>query len=99
VETIVLGRPGDGDVEGHLASQRPGIEAASMRTQLLCLPVFLGDPELAGRVAHGWGALARACHPRTYELAPTAQEQEQADGSTSLTTSSSQSTSGSVAAS
>jgi hypothetical protein len=55
---------------------RSGIESASMRTQLLCLPSFLGDEELAGRVAHSWSALTRACHQHPYELAPTAQELE-----------------------
>jgi hypothetical protein len=53
-----------------------GIQAATMRSQLLCLPSFLGDAELAGRIAHGWGALTRACHQHPYELAPTAQELE-----------------------
>jgi hypothetical protein len=56
--------------------KRSGIEAANMRTQLLCLPSFLGDEEFAGRVAHSWGALTRACHQHPYELAPTAQELE-----------------------
>jgi hypothetical protein len=56
--------------------KRPGVEAASMRTQLLCLPSVIGDTELAGQVSHGWGALTRACHQHPYELAPTAQELE-----------------------
>lgn len=57
--------------------KRSGIGAASMRTQLLCLPSFLGDASLAGRVAHGWSALTTACHQHPYELAPTALELEQ----------------------
>lgn len=56
--------------------RRPGVEAASMRTQLLCLPTVIDDAELAGRVSHGWAALTRACHQHPYELAPTAQELE-----------------------
>src|SRR6266511_2633735 len=40
----------------------PGLERASMRCQLLCLPIVLTDRELAGRAAHAWVALTRACH-------------------------------------
>src|SRR6266498_1395048 len=39
----------------------PGLERASMRCQLLCLPIVLTDRELAGRAAHAWVALTRAC--------------------------------------
>jgi hypothetical protein len=52
----------------------PGIERASMRCQLLCLPSFLSDRELAGRAAHAWVALTFACHHHPYELPPTAEE-------------------------
>jgi hypothetical protein len=45
-----------------------------MRCQLLCLPGFLADHELAGRAAHAWSALTRACHHHPYELPPTAEE-------------------------
>jgi hypothetical protein len=43
----------------------PGLERASMRCQLLCLPIVLTDRELAG---------TRACHHHPYELPPTAEE-------------------------
>src|SRR6266540_1167206 len=52
----------------------PGLERASMRCQLLCLPIVLTDRELAGRAAHAWVALTRACHHHPYELPPTAEE-------------------------
>lgn len=52
----------------------PGLEAATLRCQLLCLADFLRDPALAGRVHLTWEGLTRACHLRVYELAPTAQE-------------------------
>jgi hypothetical protein len=55
--------------------RRPGVEQASARCQLLCLPAFLDD-ELAGRVAHAWAALSHACHHHPYELSPTAEELE-----------------------
>ncbi len=51
----------------------PGLERASMRCQLLCLPIVLTDRELAGRAAHAWVALTRACHHHPYELPPTAE--------------------------
>jgi hypothetical protein len=52
----------------------PGIETANMRSQLLCLPILLGDAALAGRVAYAWSALTRACHHHPYELAPVTPE-------------------------
>jgi hypothetical protein len=54
----------------------PGIERASTNCQLLCLPAFLADRGLAGRAAHAWAALTRACHHHPYELPPTAEELE-----------------------
>jgi hypothetical protein len=54
----------------------PGIERASTKCQLLCLPAFLSDRGLAGRAAHAWGALTGACHHHPYELPPTAEELE-----------------------
>ncbi len=54
---------------------QPGVEETSMRTQLLCLPVYLrSDPELAARTAWTWHRLSRACHAHPYELAPGSQE-------------------------
>ncbi len=54
----------------------PGLENMSMRAQLACLPTYLDDDALAGRVAYTWSALSRACHHHTYELAPTGVELE-----------------------
>lgn len=52
----------------------PGLETISMRAQLACLPVYLDNEELAGRVAYTWSALSSACHHHVYELAPSAAE-------------------------
>jgi hypothetical protein len=52
----------------------PGIERASMRCQLLCLPAYVQDAEVAGPAAHAWVALTHACHHHPYELPPTAEE-------------------------
>jgi hypothetical protein len=52
------------------------LATCSTRAQLLCLREYLGDAELAGRVAQAWGALSRACHHHPYELAPVTGELE-----------------------
>jgi hypothetical protein len=52
----------------------PALRQASTTCQLLCLPAFISDRELAGRAAHAWGALTHACHHHPYELSPTAEE-------------------------
>jgi hypothetical protein len=51
-----------------------GVEACSMRAQLLCLPAYLDDPDLAEEAAHVYGRLSWACHHQPYDLAPTAEE-------------------------
>lgn len=43
------------------------------RAQLICLREFV-DPDLAGRLAHTWAVLSRACHQHPYELAPSVSE-------------------------
>jgi hypothetical protein len=52
----------------------PGVEACSMRAQLLCLPLYLRDEELAERVSYAWVGLSRATHCHPYELPPTSSE-------------------------
>ncbi|MEQ1759419.1 MAG: hypothetical protein ABL986_13945 [Vicinamibacterales bacterium] len=52
----------------------PGLERCSMRAQLLCLPAYLGDDDLAARVSYAWAGLSRACHQHVYELPPVATE-------------------------
>jgi hypothetical protein len=51
-----------------------GVEMCSARAQLICLPAYLRDEELAERVSYTWTALSRACHHHPYELSPTASE-------------------------
>jgi hypothetical protein len=50
------------------------LDKTSMRPQLICLPRYLGDKALAGRAAHAWSSLTRACHHHPYELSPTQAE-------------------------
>ena len=52
----------------------PGVERASMRCQLLCLPAYFQGTGTARRAAHAWAALTHACHHHPYELPPTAEE-------------------------
>jgi hypothetical protein len=53
-----------------------GLERASARAQLACLPNFLRDDELAADVTFAWSALSDACHHHDYELTPTWAELE-----------------------
>ena len=55
------------------AARAPGLERASMRAQLVCLPRYV-EPALAGRVSFTWSMLSAACHHHAYELSPTAGE-------------------------
>ena len=53
----------------------PGLEEASIRAQLVCLPFFFRrDRELARLVGWVHGRLSEACHQHPYELAPTLAE-------------------------
>ena len=52
----------------------PGTENTSTRAQLICLPSYVNDNDLSGRVVYAWNALSQACHHHAYELAPIAGE-------------------------
>ena len=54
----------------------PAIADASMRAQLLSLPVYFPDEAMAESVSSTWAALSRACHYHPYELPPTQTELE-----------------------
>lgn len=56
------------------ARRAPGMERASARAQLACLPDYVSDRTLAADVAFAWASLSRGCHHHSYELAPTATE-------------------------
>jgi len=73
----LLGRQAlEAELDELWSQTAPGVERASMRCQLLCLPAFVRDAELAGQVGHAWAALTYACHHQPYELSPTAEELE-----------------------
>ena len=64
---------GRGALEDALREQgrrrAPGLEHATARSQLACLPIILGDRDLASEIAFTWSALSNACHHRAYERA------------------------------
>ena len=64
---------------GELAT----LSTCSFFDQLLCLPTYLSDEDLARRARHTWCALSQACHAHPYELAPTLGELEDIIGSVS----------------
>ena len=58
--------------------QEKGIDLVrcSARAQLICLRTYYPDKAAARQAYQVWGALSRACHHHSYELAPTAGELE-----------------------
>jgi hypothetical protein len=47
-----------------------GMETVSRRAQLVSLPYYLADHELAGNVIYAWNRLSEACHHDAYALPP-----------------------------
>jgi len=52
----------------------PGVEWCSTHAQLLCLPDYVRDREVAESASLAWNSLSRVCHHHPYELLPTAVE-------------------------
>jgi hypothetical protein len=52
----------------------PGLEWCTIHAQLLCLPDYVPDREVAESASHAWSSLSRVCHHHPYELLPTAAE-------------------------
>jgi hypothetical protein len=71
---LLAGQALESTVARLWTAQDLDFHACPMRTQLICLRTYLGDPDLAARAGHAWSALSRACHHHAYELAPTAME-------------------------
>jgi len=55
------------------AEVAPGLEKASRRAQLLCLPEYV-ESDLANQVRYTWYGLSAACHHHAYELPPVVSE-------------------------
>ena len=72
--SAILGRQALEIALGQLwARVAPGVENASARAQLTCLPEYV-DAELAGRIRYAWHALSGACHHHAYGLPPIVSE-------------------------
>ncbi len=72
--SAILGRQALEIALGQLwARVAPGVENASARAQLTCLPEYV-DAQLAGRIRYAWHALSTACHHHAYELPPIVSE-------------------------
>ena len=52
----------------------PKIRECPFRDQFLCLPVYLGEEDLAVATHAAWTALSDVCHHHPYELTPSAAE-------------------------
>lgn len=50
------------------------MRSANMTAQLISLPFFSDDPDLARRIRQCWHALSSVAHAHPYELAPTVAE-------------------------
>lgn len=61
------------DAHWRSSAQTAGMDRATARSQLICLPAYLDD-RVARQVAFAYSALTSACHYHPYELAPTATE-------------------------
>lgn len=51
-----------------------GLVDCPMTTQLICLPYYLSDEEMARRTRQCWNELSTACHAHPYELEPALPE-------------------------
>ena len=49
----------------------PGVEWCSTHAQLLCLPEYMRDREVAESASLAWNSLSQICHHHPYELLPT----------------------------
>ena len=61
-------------LEEFWATRQPELRGSPLRMQLVCLPLYLSDRDVAHSAGYTWAALSRACHHQFYELAPTASE-------------------------
>jgi hypothetical protein len=57
-------------LEEYWRSRGVALDTLATRPQLICLPRYLGNKDLAGRAAHTWSSLTRACHHHPYDLPP-----------------------------
>lgn len=61
------------DARWAASSETAGMDRATMRSQLICLPSYT-DEAVARQITFTYAALTTGCHFHPYELAPTAAE-------------------------
>jgi hypothetical protein len=70
----LLARQGlEARLDAYWSEKGVALGECSTSAQLICLRHFV-DGKSAGRMAHAWAALTKACHQHPYELAPTVSE-------------------------
>ena len=50
------------------------LDGLATKPQLICLPAYLADRELAAKANDAWSNLTRACHHHPYELGVSQEE-------------------------
>lgn len=53
------------------AEKAPALVGAPTTVQLICLPFYVDNRDVAYRAKQCWYSLSSACHAHPYELAPT----------------------------
>ncbi len=62
-------------LDEYWRKRAPGVaDCFAVRSKMLCLPSYLGDPEQAHATYQVWAALSAACHRHAYEIEPTTEE-------------------------
>jgi hypothetical protein len=70
-----LGRQALEDAIDRLwAVTAPTLTGCPITVQLICLPFYVDDRDVAYRARQCWYSLSSACHAHPYELAPTVSE-------------------------
>jgi hypothetical protein len=64
----------EGTLDDLMDQRAPQLVHRPTRYQLLCLPMYVKEAGVAGRINHLWWRLATVGRHRAYELAPTAVE-------------------------
>jgi hypothetical protein len=71
----LLGRQAlEATLDDLMEQRAPELAHRPARYQVLCLPMYLREADLPGRINHLWWSLASAGRHHAYELAPTALE-------------------------
>lgn len=66
-------------LEFFWAGRWAGMATCSMRSQLICLSVYV-DNTIAAQASSAWASLSRACHHHPYELPPSIPQIEESLG-------------------